>query len=531
LKKDNELKFTTQNQEELKEEFIKEINNDNFYKAIINYNRLNYIYPDCYLYLANFYSKIGDMVKEINSLLKLVTIKDFNRYNGRSLLHRLNLFFYAYNGFDVFDYYKDLLKDRFSFDEEFASQKNPYKEDKKPQLKLVKFDSSSLYEKAKNHILENDAKKAYEVLNEIKPEDKDYKKAQFFKFMIEASEDKSLLSKNALNSVTKDMQEELNKKEETKLTFNEIMLKSLMLFEKGNYIKAKELLEKVNTLDVFGAKYLKRLILLYSKLNDTKKLEETLKMYICLYPKDALMRVALIKFYNGEEVDFESFMDDKISKQDYEYCSSLVLENIINAESINNKTKEEANFIFYLALRLKDPNILRAAALSFLQTNKFEVVQDSLFEVDVDHVARQILFQSVVEIGQETPLFLLVEGKIKELKITYPKIFLAANTEEDNSKKERLFFLRAVYSQLVSILTFCEIPLDNFYEKQDKIFEHLFNIDLEKSEILNSATNIVCALALIFSNYNKDILRSFKYIKKEEKQKVLDLFNDILLKI
>lgn len=517
------LMFKGKNQTEIFADFVDSIEQENLYEAVINFNRLDFVLPEAQLYLASFYAKLGDIAKEVDILLKVLTLKNFNRYNAKSLLYRINLFFSFYNEFDVFEHYKKLVLERFNNDETIKSYENPFIQKKENTgLKLVKSDAKENLNMAINFLSQNNTEEAKKCLDKIKDGDENYEKASMLKVVLSLSSNERENAENVFNKlVSKKITQDENDIDPE--DFETILVNARHHFKNNDFNKAKKILKRLTGVDNYNSKYLKFLSVVLIKNGETKEAIETLKKYVTLNPDDGFIRFGLQKLYDGKLEDSLKIIDGKVSEENKKEMAEIVVRTIIEKD-IKNLTKEEKFFVFSLALDLEDVELTNAITGYFVDNRDLEIVTHFLTSVSTNHVARQIIFHAVLEKCYTEPVFVLIDGKLTEIKPSYPNVFFVSGEGEDY---EKLKYLKAVFAQVYSLLLFAGVSVEKFLNHKDKIFEILYNEKIEDNEVLTNANNLVYALSMVYSNENSRAKESFRYLKDLKREESIEFITNI----
>lgn len=511
------------------------------------------VHPESYLLMAGLYSKINDIASEVDNLLKFLTTEKIIPFNPASLLYKLNLYFYVYNGLDRFDFYRDIcvakLGGMFS-KEDLPSPNEPIVSD---GLKLLDDNDKLRFFTAMDLVVKGKENDAEELLNQMEGSGEFYQRGKNLKAMVELSKGNVKDAENTLMNLIKegcvskeiyaslyrtfafdkdlspDLLRTIGEINSGDNNYDLVMLKVFAAIKQNNYDLALNELKKVDFIFNCTTTYMENLALCYYKTGDMINLKNTLKKYLTIYPKEAKLKYILSKLETGEDV-VEEFLVRHLKSGAKTKLKKHIKAILNNTEYFKSLTKLDAIYLFNLSLLTNSFEFIKKCTKIILKTEFKEVVLDALISVETDHVCRQIVYQSILEECYEDSFSTLVNGYLIKAKVGYPKLFKISS---ENINKDKLDYLKCIYSQCYSLLFFAGSDTSNLCRAIEPIINHIFYLkeNSKEDEFIRDSDRVVYMLASYYDSQNKQIEESFKVLSSEQKQEIKNFLQQLLQKL
>ena len=485
------------------------------------------------------YGRLNAHGMEIDHLIKVLTDEKFCGYDAVAVLNRLATFFGFLMGIDVYDYYLEFLKNRFPNDERLRSVEKPLEKSLSKSLHFVDDEERSFkvalskmasgdYHGAMaeidtvSKISEKDfkmknlevamllsmgvEKPAREILQEL--EDAGCRDAEFYANLYQLSKiNKEYISKTILM---------LEKEPGLKGSFELMVILASLYVMQGEHIKAVLKLNEVKGIKKDSREVLKLLAECYYVLKDDLKLVQVLKRIATLYPNDTWARFYLV----NEDFDLRS-NTNKFNARAVAQLKDYLLKRTKKDDAFENMDREEAFFLFRLLEDIKESRLAKDMMERIYHSKHRDILFDALISVHSDSVTLQLIFQVLIENLFEQEFFVLKDGKLEKYKFNIPT---SLKVHED---KEKTKFLLTCYAQTYALVFYLGFDLAGVEQKLERCIDWLMEQDLLNNEFLFRDECVVYVLSNALFFNNEYIERTFKNLKKTEKQKLVEILESM----
>lgn len=486
------------------------------------------------------YGRLNAHGMEIDNLLKVLTNEDFRGFDAVAVLNRLVTFFGFLIGVDVYDYYLNMLKNRFPNDERLKSIQKPL-EDKLPKgihfvddgnhafnaalSRIVQGDYNGAMEKidSKSRLCEKDFRvknlevamllsmgaeqQAVKLLEEL--ESAGCRDAEFYANLYQLSKINSSYIDKTINML--EIEPKLSS------SYDLMVILASLYVMKNEYEKAVNLLINITGIKKDGREVLKLLSECYYALQEKEKLEKILKRVVTLYPNDIWARWCLLNEGFDLISNINTFQNDACDE-----LKKYLLDKTRDEDAFNSMDRPEAYFLFKSLEEIRETLLSKQIIEKIYHSKHKDILFDALISVHSDSVTLQLIFQVLVEQKFDNPFFTLKDCELRKYHINLPRQFKIEQNDVDKSK-----FLLTCYAQTLALIFYLGFDLTGAEEKLEKPIEWLFSQDLLNDELLFRDECVVYLLSNALYLNNEYIERTFKKLKKAERQKIVSILEKI----
>ena len=484
--------------------------------------------------VAMFYASVGDAFGEYDALMKMIAYPHSHNLDPYTIMSRMSRFIVPIAGADYLIYYHRLVEKNFGVN--FGSDMT----DKdilglisdppsKPKLRLAQLGDGGEFDYNQALIYAEDGKNklAKEKLRGITPNDCYYIEAQKYYAFLLQNEGKidgairSLKKVLQLNPSDEDTIKRLatlakNYGEKADDIYDFILkleydgkksilpqLKAEILIKRKMWEDAREELNKIEDIAKFSEPYLEMKAKVYFKLGEYDSVKDILKQTIAIYPKNVKARYKLKSLELGS-VDGILNLTGQMSDGNQLKQEAMNFLNNTTEKDFLKLNQQELLYYFRTILYYGDDVSLKKISLIMFTNEKIrEYLLDSLLEIETNEKQKEIILSTVCQLHITNELYVLVYGKLKKIKISYPKILFNKNYLDGitspsktikKSEGNYLVYLVNGYSQAFTLRVFDEEGSYNkFSRNAEAVVKGILNMPKEDRWIFDNLDNLVFA--------------------------------------
>jgi len=542
--------------EKLIDKYRNMVYQDDAYKTTLLFNRLrendisNIGSGDqtrFFLYQVVVYGRLGAHAMEADLLLKVLTDEKFAGFDAIGVLNRLSTYFGFLLGVDVYDYYLNFLKDRFSDEQRLLDiRQKPLEKKLSSELhfvddedyaytcvldKLSKGDyhgamteiGGNKQESCKDYKVKNleiamllslrmndEAKKQLEELESISCDE-----VEFFANYYQLAKVDKTLSRKVINLI--ENSGKLNSFYELS-----VMLASLYVSE-NEFLKAVAILKGIKGIKRNCLEVLTILAECYQALGKRSELVQVLRQISVIYPYEIWARYFLIKDAEGETFELSNNVGGFLKAQKKDLKKYLA-KKLRLSKNFDELSQEEVVFLFKASEEAGDHSLTKQMLERIYNSKHIGVLFDGLISIQTGPITMQLILQVLIENKYAGEFYVLKDCLLQKHQLAFPVLFKENSLDDDIEKKK---YLLSCYAQTYSLLFFMGFDVVGLDSKLDEILTKLYSIKLLDDSYLFRAECVVYILCNFLHNENEYIENSFKYLKKEDKENLLEMLKKL----
>lgn len=504
------------------EKYLKAVANDDVVTACLYYGDLKHTdLPKLFLIQSVLFSKTRRLVEECQCLVKMLTFEKFAEFNISFVIDLLGMFFRETISENVTEYYVSLLQKR----AEVSNQKiQPRIRREKPKLRFVD-ESDGFFEVVEiNDLIVSrkfdDALARIEKLDKKNPafEHAKIKQAYIYSLIGDDENFENLLrdvyekhpeKKQLLTSLlsmyggggsfVEKLREEIS--DESDKT-SSIFLKTDALIKRGEFEKAREMLDKISGLEAFFERTITSYIECFYGMKDHENLKKYMRRFYLLSNGNSLLKryVRIVErknfTFDAEKNVFNLIFERAKSELERETVKLLGLTDQEFAGKKSDEIEDCLNFCAFLKKSKYLTQILDK--ILRLRSDGFLLIRDKLIDIKLGDNAIYSMLVAVLSNIVRTEFFVLFAGKLKKIKTKYPSLLLDEfGSWGDEGQPFNIQFLRFAYAESFVYNVYTGHSNDKICKQGENVFKRIQNLPQSKIEIFenkNVISAVMCSL-------------------------------------